>query len=437
MNIQASRDFIDRRQLASALRALRRGDFSVRLPEEVDGADGEIASIFNEVVSLNEEMTQEFERLSKVVGKEGKITQRGRVKNARGGWETAVRSVNELIEDMVQPTAEVARVIGAVAKGDLSQSMTVEIEGRPLRGEFLRIGKVVNTMVDQLASFASEVTRVAREVGTEGKLGGQAQVLGVAGTWKDLTDNVNLMAANLTGQVRNIAEGTTAGAKGGLTQKITGGGEGGIVGLKSTINTMGGQVNGFTSEVSRVAREVGIEGKLGGQARVPGAAGLWRDLTDNVNQLAANLTTQVRAIAEVATAVTKGDLTRSIMVETMGEVAVLKDNINEMIRNLKNTTLKNNEQDWLKTNLAKFTRMLQGHSDLVTVSKLVLSELTPLVNAQQGVFYTQVKDGDEPGLELLASYASKPNKHLSKTLRIGESLVGQCAYEKKRILLED
>src|SRR6476469_1205313 len=206
LNIQAPRDFIDRRQLVSALRARRRGDFSVRLPEELNGVDGEIASLFNEVVSLNEEMTQEFERLSKVVDKAGKITQSGRVKNARGGSESGVWSVNELIEDMVQPTTEVARVIGSVAKGDLSQSMTVEIDGRPLRGEFLRIGKVVNTMVEQLGSFASEVTRVAREVGTEGKLGGQAKVKGVAGTWKDLTDNVNAMATNLTGQVRNIAE---------------------------------------------------------------------------------------------------------------------------------------------------------------------------------------------------------------------------------------
>jgi HAMP domain-containing protein len=221
VNVQAPREFLDRRQLASALRALRRGDFSVRLPEDSDGADAEVARLFNEVVALNEEMAAEFRRLSQVVGKQGRISQRGRLKNARGGWETAVRSVNELIEDMVQPTAEVARVIGAVAKGDLSQAMTVEIDGRPLKGEFLRIGKVVNTMVDQLNSFASEVTRVAREVGTEGKLGGQAQVPGVAGTWADLTENVNSMAANLTGQVRNIAEVTTAVASGDLSKKIT------------------------------------------------------------------------------------------------------------------------------------------------------------------------------------------------------------------------
>ncbi|HEX8443642.1 MAG TPA: HAMP domain-containing protein, partial [Allosphingosinicella sp.] len=301
MNVENPREFLDRRQLLGALRSLRRGDFSVRLPEDLPGTDSEIASVFNEVVALNQQMTQEFERLSMVVGKEGKITQRGRVKNATGGWETAIRSVNELIEDMVQPTAEVARVIGAVAKGDLSQSMTVEIDGRPLRGEFLRIGKVVNAMVEQLASFASEVTRVAREVGTEGRLGGQATVKGVAGTWKDLTDNVNAMATNLTGQVRNIAEVTTAVASGDLSKKITVEVKGEILELKNTINTMVDQLNSFASEVTRVAREVGSEGKLGGQARVPGAAGLWRDLTDNVNELAANLTTQVRAIAEVST----------------------------------------------------------------------------------------------------------------------------------------
>ncbi|NUR45549.1 MAG: HAMP domain-containing protein, partial [Sphingomonas sp.] len=326
--MQAPRDFIDRRQLVSALRALRRGDFTVRLPEEVDGVDGEIASIFNEVVSLNEEMTQEFERLSKVVGKEGKITQRGRVKNARGGWESAIRSVNELIEDMVQPTAEVSRVIGAVAKGDLSQSMTVEIDGRPLRGEFLRIGKVVNTMVDQLNGFASEVTRVAREVGTEGKLGGQARVKGVAGTWKDLTDNVNAMATNLTGQVRNIAEVTTAVARGDLSKKITVEVKGEILELKNTINTMVDQLNGFASEVTRVAREVGTEGKLGGQARVEGVAGTWKDLTDNVNLMADNLTGQVRNIAEVTTAVARGDLSKKITVEVKGEIVELKNTIN-------------------------------------------------------------------------------------------------------------
>jgi HAMP domain-containing protein/signal transduction histidine kinase/DNA-binding response OmpR family regulator len=334
VNVENPRDSLDRRQLLSALRSLRRGDFSVRLPEDLPGVDSEIAAVFNEVVGLNQQMTQEFERLSQVVGKEGKITQRGRVKSATGGWESAIRSVNELIEDMVQPTAEVARVIGAVAKGDLSQSMTVEIDGRPLRGEFLRIGKVVNTMVEQLASFASEVTRVAREVGTEGKLGGQATVKGVAGTWKDLTDNVNAMATNLTGQVRNIAEVTTAVASGDLSKKITVEVKGEILELKNTINTMVDQLNSFASEVTRVAREVGTEGKLGGQARVEGVGGTWKDLTDNVNLMAANLTGQVRNIAEVTTAVASGDLSKKITVDVKGEILELKNTINVMVDQL-------------------------------------------------------------------------------------------------------
>ena len=520
---------LDRSVLLQALRAYRKGDFSVRLPMDLIGVDGEIAAAFNDVVELNEMFADEIARIRDEVGKEGRIHQRMKLPTATGLWGEGADSINTLIGDLVQPTAEIARVIESVAKGDLSQTLSLEINGRPLHGEFLRIGKVVNTMVGQLGAFASEVSRVAREVGTDGKLGGQAQVPGVAGTWKDLTDNVNLMAANLTGQVRNIAEVTTAVAKGDLTKKIAVDVKGEILELKSTINTMVDQLNAFASEVSRVAREVGtdgklggqaqvpgvagtwkdltdnvnamaanltnqvrgiaqvvtavakgdlkrkvvfeakgeiaaladtingmidtlatfgdqvanvarevgIEGKLGGQAKVPGAVGLWRDLTDNVNQLAANLTTQVRAIAEVATAVTKGDLTRSIMVEAQGEVAALKDNINEMIRNLKDTTLKNTEQDWLKTNVARFTRMLQGHRDLVAISRMVLSELAPLVNAQQGVFYTRSRSDEDPRLELIASYAHRPNKSLPRVVRFGEGLVGQCALEKKRILLTD
>jgi HAMP domain-containing protein/signal transduction histidine kinase/CheY-like chemotaxis protein len=334
LQTQTTRETVDRRQLVSALRSLRKGDFTVRLPEDGEGVDEEIATLFNDVVQLNQEMTREFERLSMVVGKEGRITQRGRLDGATGSWETAVRSINELIEDMVQPTAEVARVIGAVAKGDLSQSMTVEIDGRPLRGEFLRIGNVVNTMVEQLASFASEVTRVAREVGTEGKLGGQAQVRGVAGTWKDLTDNVNAMATNLTSQVRNIAEVTTAVASGDLSKKITVEVKGEILELKNTINTMVDQLNSFASEVTRVAREVGTEGKLGGQARVEGVAGTWKDLTDNVNLMADNLTGQVRNIAEVTTAVASGDLSKKITVDVKGEILELKNTINVMVDQL-------------------------------------------------------------------------------------------------------
>ena len=329
-----TREILERHQVIAALRRFRRGDFHVRLPEDLQGPDSELAQLFNEVVDLNQQMTAELERLSQVVGKEGKITQRGHVKAATGGWQSAIHAVNELIEDMVQPTKEVARVIGSVAKGDLSQSMTVEIDGRPLRGEFLRIGKVVNTMVEQLASFASEVTRVAREVGTEGKLGGQATVRGVAGTWKDLTDNVNAMATNLTGQVRNIAEVTTAVASGDLSKKITVEVKGEILELKNTINVMVDQLNGFASEVTRVAREVGTEGKLGGQAQVPGVAGTWKDLTDNVNLMADNLTGQVRNIAEVTTAVARGDLSKKITVDVKGEILELKNTINTMVDQL-------------------------------------------------------------------------------------------------------
>jgi len=428
---------LERRALLRALRALKKGDFAVRMPLDMIGIDGEIAQAFNDVVEMNQSITEELARICRDVGREGQINQRMRVAAAVGSWASQVDSANELIGDLVRPTAAVARVIESVANGDLSQRMLLEIDGLPLRGEFQRIGKAVNTMVIELNGFASEVSRVAREVGTEGKLGGQARVPGVAGTWKDLTDNVNAMAANLTGQVRNIAEVTTAVAKGDLSKKITVDVRGEILELKSTINTMVDQLNGFASEVSRVAREVGTEGKLGGQARVPGVAGTWKDLTDNVNAMAANLTGQVRAIAEVATAVTQGDLTRSIMVEAMGEVAALKDNINEMIRNLKETTLKNDEQDWLKTNLAKFSRMLQGQGDLVAASQLVLSEIAPLVHAQQGVLYAQSTHGGDRCLEMVASYAAGPDRQLAKVVRIGEGLVGQCAVEKKRILLED
>jgi CheY-like chemotaxis protein/signal transduction histidine kinase/HAMP domain-containing protein len=619
----ASSDSLDTRQLLRVLNAVKRGDFSVRMSDERSGIAGKVADTLNDIIEINQKLVKELERISTVVGKEGQIVQRALIPAADGGWMDCLNSVNTLITDLVQPTAEMARVIRAVARGDLSQTIAVEIDGRPLKGEFLQTAKIVNTMVDQLNSFASEVTRVAREVGTEGKLGGQAKVegvagvwrdltdnvnsmannlssqvrniadvttavangdlskkitvdvngeilelkntintmvdqlnsfasevtrvarevgtegklggqatvQGVAGVWKDLTDNVNLMASNLTAQVRNIADVTTAVANGDLSKKITVDVKGEILELKNTINTMVDQLNSFASEVTRVAREVGtegklggqaevqgvaglwkdltdnvnsmasnltaqvrgiarvvtavangdlkqklalevkgeiatladtinemidtlatfadqvttvarevgIEGKLGGQANVPNASGTWKDLTDNVNQLAASLTTQLRAIAEVATAVTKGDLTRSITVGAQGEVAELKDNINQMIANLRETTRKNTEQDWLKTNLAKFTRMLQGQRELETVAKQILSELAPLVSAQHGVFYLMdtAENGEEPVLTLLASYAYKRRKHLSNQFHLGEGLVGQCALEKERILLED
>src|SRR6266480_3414189 len=395
---------LDRRALLRALRALKKGDFTMRLPLDLTGIDGQIAEVFNDIVEMNESIASELARVCKTVGKEGQINQRLRVAGVVGAWAGEMDSVNQLIGDLARPTAAVARVIESVADGDLSQRMLLEIDGLPLRGEFQRIGKVVNTMVIQLNGFASEVSRVVREVGTEGKLGGQARVPGVAGIWKDLTDNVNAMAANLTGQVRNIAAVTTAVARGDLSKKITVDVRGEILELKSTINTMVDQLNGFASEVSRVAREVGTEGKLGGQARVPGVAGTWKDLTDNVNAMAANLTGQVRNIAAVTTAVARGDLSKSIQVEASGEVAELKDNITTMINNLRGTTERNTEQDWLKTNLARFTGMLQGQRDLGTVGRMLLSELAPLVNAQQGVIY-QMEGEDSGGMALLSAFA--------------------------------
>ena len=325
---------LDSRELLSALTALKRGDFSVRLPVEWTGLPGKIADAFNDVIELNERMANELDRVSRVVGKEGKISERASLGDVSGSWADSIASVNALVSDLVHPTRETARVIGAVAKGDLSQTMALEIDDRPLEGDFLRTAKTVNRMVDQLGSFASEVTRVAREVGTEGKLGGQAKVKGVAGTWKDLTDNVNLMAGNLTGQVRNIATVTTAVANGDLTKKITVDVKGEFLELKNTINTMVDQLRSFASEVTRVAREVGTEGKLGGQAKVEGVSGTWKDLTDNVNSMAGNLTGQVRNIAAVTTAVANGDLSKKITVDVKGEILELKNTVNTMVDQL-------------------------------------------------------------------------------------------------------
>ncbi len=343
-------------------------------------------------------------------------------------------SVNELLDDLVRPTKEMQRVIGAVADGDLSKKISLDAQG-----EMLDLKNTINAMVDQLTGFISEVTRVAREVGTEGKLGQAAAVtIEVGGVWKDLTDNVNIMADNLTAQVRNIADVTTAVANGDLSRKITADVKGEFLELKNTVNAMVDQLNSFAGEVTRVAREVGVEGKLGGQAQSKEVAGVWKDLTDNVNQLAANLTNQVRAISDVATAVTEGDLTRQVGVEASGEVAVLKDKLNEMIRNLRETTRVNTEQDWLKTNLERFTRMLQGQRNLATVSDLILTELAPLVGAQHGVLYTMGNAGtDHQVLGFQAAYGYEERKHLSKEFAVGQGLVGQCAKERRRILLTD
>jgi len=371
-------------------------------------------------------------RVAREVGTEGKLGGQADVRGVAGTWKDLTDSVNSMAGNLTSQVRNIAEVTKAVALGDLTQKITVDV-----KGEILELKNTVNTMVDQLRSFAGEVTRVAREVGTEGKLGGQAQVEGVAGTWKDLTDSVNSMAGNLTAQVRGIAKVVTAVANGDLKRKLMVEAKGEIAELAETINEMIDTLATFADQVTTVAREVGVEGQLGGQAKVPGAAGIWKALTENVNQLAANLTTQVRAIAEVATAVTKGDLTRSITVEAQGEVAALSNTINEMIRNLRDTTQKNTEQDWLKTNLAKFSRMLQGQRDLTNVGRMVLSELCPVVTAQHAEFYVFDEDKETPQLMLLASYASEGREALGKRVGLGQGLVGQCALEKRPILLDN
>ncbi|MES3036389.1 MAG: HAMP domain-containing protein, partial [Bdellovibrionota bacterium] len=322
------------RQLLFTVKAVRRGEFSARLPVGQEGIIAEIGEVLNDIIEMNENMANEFVRVRSTVGQEGKMTERVSLGSVKGAWATSVDSVNMLIGDLVQPTTEVARVITSVARGDLSQKMFLEIDGRTVKGEFFRIGTTVNAMVDQLNSFASEVTRVAKEVGTEGKLGGQADVRGASGIWRDLTDNVNNLAGNLTDQVRNIAKVTTAVAKGDLSQKITVDAKGEIFELKNTINVMVDQLSSFAAEVTRVAKEVGTEGRLGGQADVKGVSGTWKDLTDNVNGLANNLTAQVRNIAKVTTAVAKGDLSQKITVDARGEILELKNTINVMVDQL-------------------------------------------------------------------------------------------------------
>ncbi|SFJ51224.1 HAMP domain-containing protein [Planctomicrobium piriforme] len=420
------------RNIADVTTAVANGDLSKKITVDVRGEILELKNTINTMVDQLRSFAAEVTRVAREVGTEGKLGGQADVRGVAGTWKDLTDSVNSMARNLTGQVRNIAEVTTAVANGDLSKTITVDVQG-----EILELKKTINTMVDQLSSFASEVTRVAREVGTEGKLGGQANVKGVAGTWKDLTDSVNSMASNLTSQVRGIAKVVTSVAHGDLKQKLTVDAKGEIAALADTINGMIDTLATFADQVTTVAREVGVEGKLGGQARVPGAAGTWKDLTDNVNQLAANLTTQVRAIAEVATAVTKGDLTRTIRVDASGEVASLKDNINEMIRNLKDTTLKNSEQDWLKTNLAKFSRMLQGQKDLLTVGRLILSELAPVVGAQHAVFYTLDSAAHQPHLRLLASYAYDRPNAVGHELALGEGLIGQCALEKQKILINN
>jgi HAMP domain-containing protein/CheY-like chemotaxis protein/signal transduction histidine kinase len=420
------------RNIAEVTTAVANGDLSKKITVDVKGEILELKNTINVMVDQLNSFASEVTRVAREVGTEGKLGGQANVSGVGGTWKDLTDNVNFMASNLTGQVRNIAEVTTAVANGDLSKKITVDV-----KGEILELKNTINVMVDQLSSFASEVTRVAREVGTEGKLGGQAYVPGVGGTWKDLTDNVNFMASNLTGQVRNIAAVTTAVARGDLSKKITVDVKGEILELKDTINVMVDQLSSFASEVTRVAREVGTEGKLGGQANVSGVAGTWKDLTENVNQLAANLTNQVRAIAEVATAVTRGDLSRSIQVDARGEVSYLKDNINEMIRNLKETTQKNAQQDWLKTNLARFTRLLQGQRDLQAVTKLILSELAPLVSAHHGVFYMMDSQLADARLRMIASYGYRSSRKLPTSFLPGEGLVGQCALEKMRIWLTD
>jgi CheY-like chemotaxis protein/signal transduction histidine kinase/HAMP domain-containing protein len=425
-------------EVARIVNDVSEGDLSHKMTLEYEGRplQGDalkISTAVNQLVDRLRLVSSEVTRVAREVGTEGKLGGQADVKGVSGTWKDLTDNVNLLAGNLTTQVRNIALVTTAVANGDLSQKITVDA-----RGEISELKNTINIMVDQLSSFADEVTRVAREVGTEGILGGQADVKGVSGTWKDLTDNVNVMANNLTNQVRGIVKVVTAVANGELRQRLTGESKGEVAALADTINSMTDTLAIFADQVTSVAREVGVEGRLGGQAHVPGAAGTWKDLTANVNLLAANLTNQVRAIAEVATAVTKGDLTRSIQVEARGEVSELKDNINAMIGNLRATTERNTEQDWLKTNLAKFSRMLQGQRDLVTVGKLLLSELAPLVNAHQGIMYVIEGDGATSYLKELASYADASFEgREARRYGLGEGLVGQAAADRQRLLLTD
>ena len=419
------------RNIAEVTTAVAKGDLSKKITVDVRGEILDLKNTINGMVDQLNAFAGEVTRVAREVGTEGRLGGQAHVAGASGTWKDLTENVNQLAANLTDQVRNIAEVTTAVQKGDLSRKITVEV-----RGEILELKNTINVMVDQLNAFASEVTRVAREVGTEGKLGGQAQVKGVAGTWKDLTDSVNEMAGNLTDQVRGIARVVTAVANGDLRSKVVFEAKGEIAALADTINEMTDTLATFADQVTTVAREVGAEGQLGGQASVPGAAGTWKDLTDNVNQLAATLTNQVRAMADVTTAVTEGDLTQSIGVDARGEVALLKDKINEMIRNLRETTEKNTEQNWLKTNLAQFSQMLQGQRDVRTVADLILSEVAALVSAHYGAFYiVETREGEEPVLQLVAGYALSSADGANRAFRWGEGLVGQSARDGRRILM--
>ena len=420
------------RNIADVAIAVANGDMSKKITVDVRGEILQLKETLNTMVDQLRAFASEVTRVAREVGTDGKLGGQAFVPGVAGTWKDLTDSVNQMTGNLTAQVRNIAQVTKAVASGDLSKTVAIDV-----KGEILELKNTINTMVEQLNSFAFEVTRVAREVGTEGKLGGQAEVKGVGGTWKDLTDSVNMMASNLTSQVRGIAKVVTSVATGNLRQKLSINAKGEVAQLTDTINEMIETLAVFADQVTNVAREVGVDGKLGGQANVPGASGIWKNLTENVNQLAQNLTTQVRSISEVASAVTKGDLSRTIRVEAKGEVEALKDTINQMIANLRETTLRNQEQDWLKSNLAKFTQMLQGQRDLDTVSKRILSELAEVVNAHFGAFYIlkQGENNSEFKLRLFAAYAYKEEKNVPKEFAIGEGLVGQCAFEKEKILI--
>jgi CheY-like chemotaxis protein len=420
------------RNIAEVATAIARGDLSRKITVDVRGEILQLKETINTMVDQLNGFAAEVTRVAREVGTEGRLGGQAVVPGVAGTWKDLTDNVNSMASNLTGQVRNIAEVSTAIARGDLSRKITVDV-----KGEILELKNTINTMVEQLNGFAAEVTRVAREVGTEGKLGGQAEVPGVAGTWKDLTDNVNVMANNLTSQVRGIVKVVTAVATGDLNQRLTVESKGEVAALADTINSMTDTLGIFAEQVTSVAREVGVEGRLGGQAHVPGTSGTWKDLTANVNLLAANLTTQVRAIAEVATAVTKGDLTRSIQVDARGEVSALKDNINAMIGNLRATTSRNTEQDWLKTNLAKFSRMMQGQRDLVAVGQMLLSELCPLIDAQHGIVYVMEGTNGASFLKQLATYADPSESPDPRVYRLGESLVGQCGADRQRILLSD
>jgi len=431
VNTMASNLTVQLRDVSKVATAIASGDLGQKITVEAKGEILQIKDVINKMVDQLSSFAAEVTRVAKEVGTEGRLGGQAEVKGVSGTWKDLTDNVNFMASNLTKQVRGIVKVVTAVANGDLNQKFVLEA-----KGEVAALAETINSMTDTLRIFADQVTTVAREVGIEGKLGAQARVPGVAGTWKDLTDNVNFMASNLTTQVRGIVKVVTAVANGDLNQKFVLEAKGEVAALAETINSMTDTLRTFSDQVTTVAREVGIEGKLGGQAKVPGAAGTWKDLTDNVNQLAGNLTAQVRAIAEVSTAVTKGDLTRSITVEAQGEVAALSENINFMIGNLKDTTQKNTEQDWLKTNLAKFSSMMQGQRSVTAVAQLIMSELTPLVDAHQGTFFMlETESEEQQSLNLIASYAFTERKNVSNRYRMKEGLVGQCAFEKKRILL--